>query len=59
MSEPLETNRAWWDERVSLHEFPYACYRMFPFLEEDDEEWWRLKEKATAIPVTFSLKASR
>jgi hypothetical protein len=42
-----------------LHEFPYACYRIFPFLEQDDEGWWRLEAEETAIPMTFSLKAFR
>lgn len=40
-----------------LHEFPYACYRMFPFLKQDRDGWWRLKEKRGSIPMTFSLKA--
>ncbi|MFO7741110.1 MAG: hypothetical protein R6X31_02245 [Anaerolineae bacterium] len=44
MREYLETN---------------ACYKMFPFLEQDDEGWWRLKKKETPIPMTFSLKATR
>ncbi len=40
-----------------LHEFPYACYRMFPFLEPDGGGWWRLNAKHGCIPMTFSLKA--
>jgi SAM-dependent methyltransferase len=42
-----------------LHEFPFVCYRTFPFLEQDDEGWWRFRERETAIPMTFSLKATR
>jgi SAM-dependent methyltransferase len=43
-----------------LHEFPYACYQMFPFLVQDEEGWWRLwhlPESEGSIPMTFSLKA--
>jgi SAM-dependent methyltransferase len=42
-----------------LHEFPYACYRMFPFLEQDHEGWWRLEGHPGSIPMTFSLKATK
>jgi 2-polyprenyl-3-methyl-5-hydroxy-6-metoxy-1,4-benzoquinol methylase len=47
-----------------LHEFPYACYKMFPFMVQDEEGWWRLapregvpREWDGSIPMTFSLKA--
>lgn len=40
-----------------LHEFPFACYRAFPFLEEDDEGRWWLPGRKASIPMTFSLKA--
>jgi SAM-dependent methyltransferase len=42
-----------------LHEFPYACYEMFPFLVQDEQGWWRLRESDGAIPMTFSLKATK
>jgi SAM-dependent methyltransferase len=42
-----------------LHEFPYACYKMFPFLEQDEDGWWRSAEKDGSIPMTLSLRASR
>lgn len=47
-----------------LHEFPYACYRMLPFMEEDDSGWWRLPNRtdegpSPSVPMTFSLKATR
>jgi SAM-dependent methyltransferase len=42
-----------------LHEFPCACYKMFPFLEQDENEWWRSKERDGSIPMTFSLKATK
>lgn len=42
-----------------LHEFPYACFKMYSFLEEDEDGWWRLEEREGVIPMTFSLKATR
>ncbi|MGD8966979.1 MAG: class I SAM-dependent methyltransferase [Anaerolineae bacterium] len=42
-----------------LHEFPYACYGMFPFLEQDEDGWWRSKDRDGSIPMTFSLKATK
>ena len=42
-----------------LHEFPWCCYRMFPFLEPDEEGRWWLPARATSVPMTFSLKATR
>jgi SAM-dependent methyltransferase len=42
-----------------LHEFPYACYKMFPFLVQDEAGWWRLRESDGSIPMTFSLKATK
>jgi hypothetical protein len=32
---------------------------MFPFLEQDEDGWWRAKEKDSSIPMTFSLKATK
>jgi SAM-dependent methyltransferase len=40
-----------------LHEFPFASYRMFPFLEQDDQGRWWLPERKELIPMTFSLRA--
>jgi len=42
-----------------LHEFPFACYQVFPFLEKDEEGWWRWESSEGSIPMTFSLKATR
>lgn len=44
---------------IWLHEFPYACYQMFPFLVQDDVGWWRMKEPDKGLPMTFSMKATR
>jgi SAM-dependent methyltransferase len=40
-----------------LHEFPFACFQMVPFLEVDEEGRWWLPEKKELIPMTFSLQA--
>lgn len=44
---------------ISLHEFPYARYQMFPFLVQDDVGWWRMKEPDKGLAMTFSMKATR
>ena len=38
-----------------LHEFPVCCYQAFPFMEQDEDGWWRIK--GDNIPLTFSLRA--
>jgi len=42
-----------------LHEFPFASFKMYPFLEEGKDGWWWLEGKSGSIPMTFSLKATR
>ncbi|MFW6115486.1 MAG: class I SAM-dependent methyltransferase [Chloroflexota bacterium] len=48
-----------------LHEFPYACCRMLPFMEQDEDGWWRLTPPdgsawaGDGVPLTFSLKARK
>jgi len=42
-----------------LHEFPFASFKMYPFLEADEAGRWWLKEKKHSIPMTFSLKATK
>ncbi len=45
--------------RISfLHEFPYACYKMFPFMEQDEDGWWRMKGFHRLVPLTFSILAT-
>lgn len=39
-----------------LHEFPYCVYKAFPFLEQDEDGWWRLKGRDDLVPMTFSLR---
>ena len=40
-----------------LHEFPVLFFKWFPFMERDDEGWWRIQ--GDKIPLTFSLKATK
>jgi SAM-dependent methyltransferase len=40
-----------------VHEFPVCAYQRFPFMEQDEDGWWRLK--GDNIPLTFSLKATK
>jgi hypothetical protein len=42
-----------------LHEFPYGGYSQFPFMEQDGDGRWRLKEHHNTIPLMFSLKATK
>jgi SAM-dependent methyltransferase len=40
-----------------LHEYPFVAWKMFPFLEQKEDDWWYLPRKFQKIPLTFSLKA--
>ena len=42
-----------------LHEFPYCMERLLPLMEQGQDGWWRLKEKAGSVPLTFSIKATK
>ena len=42
-----------------VHEFPYANYDVFPFLEQGEDKKWRLKGNKEIIPLMFSLKATK
>lgn len=42
-----------------LHEFPYSCWARFPFMEQGEDGWWRLRDSRQAIPLTFSLLAKK
>lgn len=42
-----------------LHEFPYCVYNHYPFMEQGNDGWWRLKGKKETIPLMFSLKATK
>jgi SAM-dependent methyltransferase len=42
-----------------LHEFNYASYRAFPFMEQSDDGNWRLPAHADSVPLIFSIRAHR
>ena len=43
-----------------LHEFPYAGYNHFPFMEEREGGWWHLPGSLDGtLPLMFSLKARK
>lgn len=42
-----------------VHEFPFAHYDVFPFLEESEPDKWTLPNKQELIPIMFSLKATK
>ena len=41
-----------------FHEFPFCVYDKFPFMYEDRDGWWRLKDNRD-IPLMFSIKARK
>lgn len=42
-----------------LHEWPYACYQMFPFLVQGRDGLWRLPPDMKSLPLQFSLRARK
>ena len=42
-----------------LHEHAGTVFQQFPFLEQDDEGWWRLPADQPPFPLLFSLRASK
>jgi SAM-dependent methyltransferase len=42
-----------------LHEHEATVFQQLPFLEQDDEGWWRLPPAFPPLPFLFSLRASR
>jgi ubiquinone/menaquinone biosynthesis C-methylase UbiE len=42
-----------------VHEFPFTCYRHFPFLVKQEEDRWYLPEGMPSIPLTFTLRAHK
>jgi SAM-dependent methyltransferase len=43
----------------SLREYPVQSWRMFPFIEKGEDGWWRLPGHMQAIPMIFSLRATK
>ncbi len=42
-----------------LREFPFAAWKMLPFMEQDAEGFWRLPARFPQLPLTFSVGATR
>lgn len=42
-----------------LEEHPVCTYAYFPFMEEGEDGWWRLKGQKGSIPLMFSLLATK
>ena len=42
-----------------LDEYPYAYFKSHPFLKRSDDGFWRWPEKPDAIPLTFSIRATK
>jgi SAM-dependent methyltransferase len=41
-----------------LHEHEQTVFQQLPFLEQDDEGWWRLPADQPSLPLLFSLRAT-
>jgi SAM-dependent methyltransferase len=42
-----------------LHEHDRTVYQQLPFLEQDDDGWWRLPADQPSFPLLFSLRARK
>ncbi|GHE02823.1 class I SAM-dependent methyltransferase [Streptomyces alanosinicus] len=42
-----------------LHEWPFAAWRLLPFMTQDADGWWRLPDGLPDMPLSFSLRASK
>lgn len=42
-----------------LHEFPVSAWACLPFMTQDADGWWRLRPNDPALPLLFSLRASK
>ena len=42
-----------------LHEHEATVFQQLPFLEQDDEGWWRLPADQPSLPLLFSLRARK
>jgi len=40
-----------------IHEFPFCCYKVLPFTEQDEDGLWRLE--GDRLPLTFSIRATK
>ncbi len=42
-----------------FREYPYLAWKMFKFMEQETDGWWRLPDRFPAFPLMFSLKATK
>ena len=42
-----------------LHEFPFTIEQVFPFMERDDDGYWRLTKGDGSVPLLYSFKATK
>ncbi len=40
-----------------LHEWPFACYQMYPYLVQSEDGLYRLPANVPSLPLQFSLRA--
>ncbi len=43
----------------AFKEYPKVAWQMFPFMEMDDEGWWRLPARYPELPLMFGLRATK
>ncbi len=43
----------------SFKEYAQLAWQMYPFMEMDDEGWWRLPDRFPKLPLMFSLRATK
>lgn len=43
----------------ALREYSKLAWRMYPFMEMDDEGWWHLPARFPELPLMFSLRATK
>lgn len=42
-----------------LHEFPLSTAKLFPFMRQDADGWWRWEDATNTLPLLFSLRATK
>jgi SAM-dependent methyltransferase len=42
-----------------FNEHDVTCYQQFPFVKQDEDGWFRLKDQKVNIPLIFSIKATK
>ncbi len=42
-----------------FYEHTVLCWQYFPFMVKGEDSWWRLPPSSPALPLSFSLKASK